>query len=234
MGVGTPIDLLESVHRGVDMFDCIMPSQLAQRGVVFTSQGKLRLRRSVYKFAEEAIDAQCSCQTCQHYSRAYLHHLVKTDEILGWHLLTLHNLTFYHRLMQEAAASGCKAVFIGLETISQQSLDSQGKSFNQARQYEQAVANLHRHGIAVQAGTMFGLDGDDSGKGVYNVMVKGPHHVVRSVTKLPAIRMGRKKLVLRDTLEEWKRANEESDLDAMMRSPKTGAVDRMIEEEMHA
>jgi len=101
MGVGTPIDLLESVHRGIDMFDCIIPSQLAQRGIAFTSHGKLQLRRSVYKFVEDPIDAQCDCQTCQHYSRAYLHHLVKTDEVLGWHLLGMHNLAFYHRLMRE-------------------------------------------------------------------------------------------------------------------------------------
>jgi len=101
MGVGTPIDLLESVHRGVDMFDCIIPSQLAQRGVAFTSQGKLQLRRSVYKFVEDPLDAQCECPTCQHYSRAYLHHLVKADEFLGWHLLGVHNLAFYHRLMRE-------------------------------------------------------------------------------------------------------------------------------------
>lgn len=101
MGVGTPIDLLESVHRGVDMFDCIIPSQLAQRGVAFTSHGKLQLRRSVYKFVEDPLDAQCDCQTCQHYSRAYMHHLVKADEFLGWHLLGMHNLAFYHRLMRE-------------------------------------------------------------------------------------------------------------------------------------
>ena len=101
MGVGTPIDLLESVHRGVDMFDCIMPSQLAQRGVVFSSQGKLQLRRSVYKLSEEAIDRNCPCAACAAYSRAYLHHLIKTEEVLGWHLLTVHNLTFYHRLMEE-------------------------------------------------------------------------------------------------------------------------------------
>ncbi|MBM4256596.1 MAG: tRNA guanosine(34) transglycosylase Tgt [Deltaproteobacteria bacterium] len=101
MGVGTPLDLLESVHRGVDMFDCIMPSQLAQRGVVFTSHGKLRLRRSVYKFSEEPLDTRCECLACQHYSRAYLHHLIKASEVLGWHLLGLHNLTFYHRLMRE-------------------------------------------------------------------------------------------------------------------------------------
>ena len=101
MGVGTPIDILESVHRGVDMFDCIMPTQLAQRGVVFTSQGKLKLHRSVYKFSEEPLDAQCECQTCHHYSRAYLHHLIKSSEVLGWHLLGTHNLAFYHRLMRE-------------------------------------------------------------------------------------------------------------------------------------
>jgi queuine tRNA-ribosyltransferase len=101
MGVGTPIDLLESVHRGIDMFDCIIPSRLARQGVAFTSQGKLQLRRSVYKFREDPIDAQCDCQTCQQYSRAYMYHLVKADEFLGWHLLGMHNLTFYHRLMRE-------------------------------------------------------------------------------------------------------------------------------------
>jgi queuine tRNA-ribosyltransferase len=101
MGVGTPLDLLEAVHRGVDMFDCIIPSQLAQRGTVFTSRGKLSLRRSVYKFSEEPLDASCPCQACREHSRAYLHHLVKADELLGWHLLSIHNLTFYHRLMAE-------------------------------------------------------------------------------------------------------------------------------------
>ncbi|MGE0822707.1 MAG: tRNA guanosine(34) transglycosylase Tgt [Candidatus Binatia bacterium] len=105
MGVGTPIDLLESVHRGVDMFDCIIPSQLAQRGVAFTSHGKLQLRRAVYKLNEQPLDAQCLCDTCQHYSRAYLHHLIKAEEFLGWHLLGVHNLTFYHRLMQEMRES---------------------------------------------------------------------------------------------------------------------------------
>jgi queuine tRNA-ribosyltransferase len=101
MGVGTPLDILEAVHRGIDMFDCIIPSQLAQRGVAFTSRGKFQLRRSVYKFSEEKLDPDCSCHTCTHYSRAYLHHLHKTEEVLGWHLITLHNLTFYHRLMSE-------------------------------------------------------------------------------------------------------------------------------------
>jgi len=105
MGVGTPSDILEGVHRGVDMFDCIIPSQLAQRGVAFTSHGKLKLRRSVYKFLEKPLDARCDCQTCKQYSRAYIHHLVKSDEFLGWHLLGVHNMTFYHRLMREMRES---------------------------------------------------------------------------------------------------------------------------------
>jgi queuine tRNA-ribosyltransferase len=105
MGVGTPIDLLESVHLGVDMFDCIIPTQLAQRGAAFTSAGKLQLRRSVYKLSQDPVDAQCDCRTCRQYSRAYIHHLIKADEVLGWHLLGLHNLAFYHRLMHEMRES---------------------------------------------------------------------------------------------------------------------------------
>jgi queuine tRNA-ribosyltransferase len=101
MGVGTPLDILEAVARGVDMFDCIIPSQIAQRGGAFTSQGKLQLRRTQYRLSEEALDPNCDCATCRHYSRAYLHHLYKANENLGWTLLTSHNLTFYHRLMRE-------------------------------------------------------------------------------------------------------------------------------------
>jgi queuine tRNA-ribosyltransferase len=101
MGVGTPLDLLEGVNAGVDMFDCIIPSQFAQRGIAFTSHGKIQLRRSLHKFSEAPVDAACQCPACRHYTRAYLHHLVKTDETLGWHLLTRHNLHFYHRLMGE-------------------------------------------------------------------------------------------------------------------------------------
>ena len=101
MGVGTPIDLLEAVHRGIDMFDCIIPTQLAQRGVAFTAHGRLQLRRSAHKLAEAPVDARCECRCCREYSRAYIHHLIKTDEVLGWHLLGIHNLAFYHRLMRQ-------------------------------------------------------------------------------------------------------------------------------------
>ncbi len=105
MGVGTPIDILEAVHRGVDMFDCIIPTQLAQRGSAFTSRGRMHLARAVYKFADEPLDARCDCHTCRNHSRGYLHHLVKTDEMLGWQLLATHNIAFYHRLMREIRAS---------------------------------------------------------------------------------------------------------------------------------
>jgi len=101
MGVGTPIDILEAVHRGVDMFDCIIPSQLAHRGSVFTSHGKLQFRRTVYRFSEDPIDSECDCYACQNYSRAYVHHLVKAEEPLAWRLLTCHNIRFYHRLMAQ-------------------------------------------------------------------------------------------------------------------------------------
>lgn len=101
MGVGTPLDILEAVHRGVDMFDCIMPSQLAQRGGAYTSQGRLQLRRTLYKFAEAPLDPECACDTCQNYSLAYLHHLHKCGENLGWTLLTHHNMVFYLNLMKE-------------------------------------------------------------------------------------------------------------------------------------
>ncbi len=105
MGVGTPLDILEAVHRGVDMFDCIIPTQLAQRGGVFTSRGFLQLRRGVYKFSQEPLDPACSCPTCTRYCRAYLHHLTKTGETLGWQLLGKHNIYFYHQLMRDIRQS---------------------------------------------------------------------------------------------------------------------------------
>jgi len=114
MGVGTPLDILEAVHRGVDMFDCIIPTQVAQRGGVFTSRGYLQLRRGVYKFSEEKLDPACDCPTCQRYSRAYLHHLTKTKETLGWQLLGKHNIHFYHQLLREIRASIFSDTFLAL------------------------------------------------------------------------------------------------------------------------
>jgi queuine tRNA-ribosyltransferase len=99
MGVGMPIDLLEAVYRGVDMFDCIIPTQLAQQSFAYTSQGKFRLNRSVYKFDFDNLDENCDCDTCKNYSKAYIHHLFKSGESLGAQLLSVHNLHFYHNLM---------------------------------------------------------------------------------------------------------------------------------------
>ncbi|MEY3548469.1 MAG: hypothetical protein RLZZ552_836 [Verrucomicrobiota bacterium] len=105
MGVGTPLDLLEAVHRGVDMFDCIIPNKVAQFGTAYTSRGILQLRRSIYKFSEEKLDPTCQCPVCAKYSRGYLHHLTKTQEPLGWTLLGQHNIFFYHQMMREIRQS---------------------------------------------------------------------------------------------------------------------------------
>ena len=99
MGVGTPRDLLEGVKRGVDMFDCVMPTRNARNGHLFTSQGVIRIRNSQYKKDTTALDPNCDCYTCQNYTRAYLYHLDKCKEMLGCHLNTVHNLHYYQTVM---------------------------------------------------------------------------------------------------------------------------------------
>jgi len=100
MGVGTPEDLVEAVRRGVDMFDCVMPTRNARNGYLFTSTGMLRIRNSQYQLDTRPLDEACGCYTCRNYSRAYLRHLDKTGEILGSRLNTIHNLYYYQKLMQ--------------------------------------------------------------------------------------------------------------------------------------
>lgn len=99
MGVGTPADLLEGVRRGVDMFDCVMPTRNARNGNIFTSRGVLKLRNARHKNSTLPLDENCDCYTCQNFSRAYLHHLDKCNEILGAQLNTLHNLYYYQQHM---------------------------------------------------------------------------------------------------------------------------------------
>ena len=99
MGVGTPADLLEGVRRGIDMFDCVMPTRNARNGNLFTSRGALKLRNARHKTSTLPLDEACDCYTCQNFSRAYLHHLDKCNEILGSQLNTLHNLHFYQQHM---------------------------------------------------------------------------------------------------------------------------------------
>lgn len=101
MGVGKPADLVEGVRRGVDMFDCVMPARNARNAYLFTRHGTLKLRNARYKNDLRPIEADCSCPTCHHYSRAYLHHLDKCNEMLGARLNTIHNLHYYLRLIEE-------------------------------------------------------------------------------------------------------------------------------------
>ena len=99
MGVGTPEDLVDAVSHGVDMFDCVMPTRNARNGWLFTQYGDIKLKNARYKLDTGPLDADCSCYTCRHFSRAYLHHLHRTGEILGARLNTLHNLHYYQQLM---------------------------------------------------------------------------------------------------------------------------------------
>ncbi len=100
MGVGTPEDIVESVCMGIDMFDCVMPTRNARNGQLFTSFGVIKIRNAEHKDSLEPIDPDCECYTCKNYSRAYLHHLDKTNEILGSRLNTYHNIYYYQKLMQ--------------------------------------------------------------------------------------------------------------------------------------
>src|SRR5574344_470325 len=100
MGVGKPEDLVEGVRRGVDMFDCVMPTRNARNGHLFTTDGVVKIRNAQHKDDTSRLDADCDCYTCQNYTRSYLHHLDRCNEILGARLNTIHNLRYYQRLMQ--------------------------------------------------------------------------------------------------------------------------------------
>ncbi|SFQ12888.1 tRNA-guanine transglycosylase [Nitrosomonas cryotolerans] len=101
MGVGTPADIVNAVAQGIDMFDCVIPTRNARNGWLYTRQGVIKLRNSQYRLDTAPPDEHCHCYTCRHFSRAYLHHLQRINEILGAHLNTLHNLFYYQQLMSE-------------------------------------------------------------------------------------------------------------------------------------
>ena len=123
MGVGTPEDLVEAVRRGIDMFDCVMPTRNARNGHLFTTNGVIKIRNSQYQLDTRPLDENCGCYTCQNYSRAYLKHLDKCREMLGSRLNTIHNLYYYLQLMQ------------GLrDAIATQTLDDFVKDFYQQRE----------------------------------------------------------------------------------------------------
>lgn len=100
MGVGKPEDLVEGVRRGIDMFDCVMPTRNARNGHLFTTDGIVKIRNAKHKVDTSPLDAECDCYTCKNYSRSYLHHLDKCNEILGSRLNTIHNLRYYQRVME--------------------------------------------------------------------------------------------------------------------------------------
>ena len=101
MGVGTPVNILEAVERGVDLFDCVMPSRNARHGQLFTSYGIINLNNQKYEKDLSPIDEKCNCPTCQKFSKGYLRHLLKSQEMLGQRLLVMHNLYFYNNLLEQ-------------------------------------------------------------------------------------------------------------------------------------
>jgi len=111
MGVGTPEDLVENVSRGIDMFDCVMPTRNARNGTLFTSFGKINIKKAAYTTDEAPLDPECGCMVCQTYSRAYLRHLFRAREITYFRLATIHNLYYYLNLMKEMREAILEARF---------------------------------------------------------------------------------------------------------------------------
>src|SRR5204863_1396868 len=101
MGMGTPEDIVEAVAGGIDMMDCVLPTRNARNGWLFTRNGDIKIRNARYRDDTRPLDGTCPCYTCAHFSRGYLHHLQKVNEILGARLNTLHNLHYYQTLMRE-------------------------------------------------------------------------------------------------------------------------------------
>ena len=101
MGMGTPEDIIQAVTAGIDLFDCVLPTRNARNGWLFTRRGDVKIRNARWRDDPRALDEHCPCYACRHFTRAYLHHLQRTNEILGARLNTLHNLHYYLSLMRE-------------------------------------------------------------------------------------------------------------------------------------
>jgi queuine tRNA-ribosyltransferase len=111
MGVGTPQDLVENVSRGVDMFDCVMPTRNARNGTLFTSYGKINIKSAKFKEDNSPVDSRCNCMVCRTYSKAYLNHLFRAKEITYFRLATIHNLYYYLNLMSRMREAILKRQF---------------------------------------------------------------------------------------------------------------------------
>ena len=173
MGVGTPIDLLEAVHRGVDMFDCILPTALGQQGVAFTSHGRIELRRGVHKYSDRPLDSECSCPACAKYSRAYLHHLVKTGEYYGSNLVGLHNLTFYRKLTETMRArilDGTFRSFYNEQRVLLQQDDMDNPVTPPKKKHRPSSLVLGDYEVIQQQGTFHSIRQKSSGEVMHSVM----------------------------------------------------------------
>ena len=136
MGVGQPDDILAAVARGIDLFDCVLPTRNGRNGYLYTRQGVLRIRNSRYRTDLRPVEEECGCYTCRHYSRAYLHHLDKCKEMLGARLNTLHNLHYYQRLLaglREAVRAGRLESFIAAFGAARNGGDDAGEGFADGR-----------------------------------------------------------------------------------------------------
>jgi len=127
MGVGTPLDLLEAVHRGIDMFDCILPASMAQQGLAFTGVGRRDLRRARYKNADEPLDPHCECHTCKTHSIAYLFHLRRVHDSLATQLIGLHNIHFYMHLMRTMRAHIVADTWLPFYGVQRELLDARDR-----------------------------------------------------------------------------------------------------------
>ncbi|MBI2863888.1 MAG: tRNA guanosine(34) transglycosylase Tgt [Chloroflexi bacterium] len=116
MGVGSPEDLLEGVSRGIDMFDAVLPTRIARNGALFTITGRKNIRNAGFRLIDQPIEPGCDCYTCQRFSAAYLHHLFKSEELLGHRLATIHNLRFLHRLMAHVRQAITSGTFLAFKT----------------------------------------------------------------------------------------------------------------------
>ena len=134
MGVGTPEDIVEAVANGIDMFDCVLPTRNARNGWLFTRSGDIKIKNARHREDLAPLDPQCACYTCRNFSRAYLHHLHRANEILGARLNTLHNLHYYLELMGDLR-----------QAIASRTLDSFRTRFRSARMVESPVTSAEEN-----------------------------------------------------------------------------------------
>ena len=170
MGVGMPIDLLEAVYRGVDMFDCILPTAQAGRGIGWTFDGELKLRREAFALDETPLETDCPCPTCRTTSRAFLHHLIKAEEVLGWQLLATHNIAFCHRLMARLREAILQDRFMPLYTHLQARLGREGTPPPPPRVKKTPVERLGAFQLHQRPDGGWSVQHGDSGEVMHSVL----------------------------------------------------------------